>query len=125
VRIPWGKLLITDPSSRQAFHGFDERAQIRTVSSTDVEISVFELTPGANPADPSAATVVASYPAVRNGRIEQPERFLWKTWDKVPLEPYFKKAFYAMQKEFADMEHPTAGAAPRPVRAGGGSGQHG
>jgi hypothetical protein len=125
VRIPWGKLLITDPSSRQAFHGFDDRAQIRTVSSTDVEISIFELTPGANPGDVSAATVVASYPVVQNGRIEQPARFLWKTWDTVPLEPYFKKAFYAMQKEFVDMEHPTAGTATRPVRTGSSPGQSG
>jgi hypothetical protein len=123
VRIPWGKLLMTDPSSRQAYHGFDNQVHVRTITSTDVEISVFELTPGANPADVSGATVVASYPTARNGRIEQPERVIWKNWETVPLDPYFKKSFYAMQKEFAGMDHPVASAAPHALRAGVGTAQ--
>ena len=40
VRIPWGKLLMTDPSSRQAYHGFDNQVHVRTITSTDVEVSV-------------------------------------------------------------------------------------
>jgi hypothetical protein len=123
VRIPWGKLLMTDPSSRQAYHGFDAAVHVRTITSTDVELSVFELTPGANPADVTNAIVVASYPAARNGHIEQPERVIWKNWETVPLDPYFKKSFYAMQKEFAGMDREVTTTAPHALRAGNGVAQ--
>src|SRR4029079_15801169 len=45
VRIPWGKLLLTDPSSRSAWFGFDGALNARTAASSGVDISVFALKP--------------------------------------------------------------------------------
>jgi hypothetical protein len=33
-----------------------------------------------------------------------PKQFMWKTWDSVKVEPYEKKAFFALQREYAGVE---------------------
>jgi len=97
VRIPWGKLMVTDPSSKRAFFGFSPGIQVRTIATPGIDVSVFELN------DPSgrmsAAEVTASYPAARNGQIADPARITWKTWEKVTPNPYLKKAYVALQKQ--------------------------
>jgi hypothetical protein len=101
ARIPWGKLYMTDPSSHRAFHGFTQKAEAQTVYSAGVDVSVFELE-GGNSSQLSAASIVASVPAVRSGMLEAPARVNWKNWETVSLVPYEKKAYGALQKIFVE-----------------------
>jgi tetratricopeptide (TPR) repeat protein len=122
VRIPWGKLYITDPSSKQAFYGFDEQVQVRTIPSSGVEITVFALRPHEDPQDLSAMEVTASFPSAAAGRIQDPVRFTWPVWHEVVQpEPYQKKVYYELQKKFREYQlHPPA--AGNAVRAAGSPG---
>lgn len=99
VRIPWGKLLVTDPSSLHVFYGYSENTGIRTAVSSGVTVSVFALaTNGAT--DLSQMKVAATAPAVDGGKLE-PANFRWNLWNTVAAQPYFKKGYYQMQKEFS------------------------
>src|SRR6185436_18036696 len=98
VRIPWGKLLMTDPSSQRAFFGFDAGG-VRTVASVGIDLSVFELDEGRNPGNMRQARITGRYPAATNA---MPARYLWRSWEKVAPEPYLKKSFYSLQKAFLE-----------------------
>lgn len=99
VRIPWGKLLVTDPSSLRVFYGYSESEGVRAVVSTGVNLSFFALnTNGSN--DLGRMTVAASAPAASGGTL-QPKMFAWEPWDTVAPQPFFKKSYYAMQQEFS------------------------
>ncbi|HTK95680.1 MAG TPA: hypothetical protein VL382_08570 [Terriglobales bacterium] len=110
VRIPWGKLLMTDPSSHMTWFGWDGSLATRIASSSQVNVSVFALKPGGSPDDLGAMQVAMSLPAVANGTITQPEAVTWKAWETVKPDPYFKQSYYAMQKQFLEEQHgqPTA-----------------
>ncbi|MGI9101625.1 MAG: tetratricopeptide repeat protein [Terriglobales bacterium] len=101
VRIPWAKLLVTDPSSMRVFFGFTPAQQLRSNTSPGFQISVFALQPGGT-AEPQTWNVAASFPRVSGGTVGTPEVFGWKTWNSVNPEAYRKAAFSAVQKEYAD-----------------------
>ncbi len=113
VRIPWGKLLVTDPSSRQVFAGIDKSLHVLARPSAAIEVSAFEVTP-ASAGQLGTAGVIASAPALAGGEISGPEHFNWTAWNDVQLVPYFKKAFYAVQQEFV-AENPPPKTASGPV----------
>lgn len=123
VRIPWGKLLVTDPSSRTAWFGFDGALNARTAASSGVQLSVFALKPGESATDLGAMQVAMSLPAVSGAAIAKPETLNWKPWETVAPEPYFKKAYFSMTKEFLEERNgePTAPDTRTPaLRAVGG-----
>jgi hypothetical protein len=99
VRIPWGKLLVTDPSNRQIWVGFDH-GRPQTARTTGVQVSAFVLRRSGPPAQFAATTLLASFPSAVNGAIQSPSQFTWPGWDSVKAQPYFKKAYYAIQKDF-------------------------
>ncbi|MGH9579755.1 MAG: tetratricopeptide repeat protein [Terriglobales bacterium] len=111
VRIPWGKLLVTDPSSLQAFGGFDAAGSARTFPTPGVDVAVFALKPGAPAADLAAMSVAATWPAASGSKLEGLKRFTWKRWETVKPETYFKKAYYAMQKEYSEQTRAQGGVA--------------
>jgi hypothetical protein len=113
VRIPWGKLLVTDPSSREVFAGIDQSLHVLARASSGIDVSVFDLSPGGG-GKLDSATVLASAPALSHGQLSQPERFQWTGWNDVNLVPYFKKGFYAVQQEFL-AQNPPPRPAPGPV----------
>ncbi|HUR36749.1 MAG TPA: tetratricopeptide repeat protein [Terriglobales bacterium] len=96
IRIPWGKLLVTDPSSRRAFFGFDSAGELSTAPTLGLEISLFELKREGN--DLAQMSVLSSFPE----RDQMRKKLEWKTWEKLTLEPYFKKAYFVMQKEYLE-----------------------
>jgi hypothetical protein len=98
VRIPWGKLVMTDPSSHRAFFGFGPNG-MRTVASIGIDVSVFELNEAGSSGNLRQAKVTARYPAAASAK---PARYFWKGWEKVSPQPYFKKAYFALQKEFLE-----------------------
>ncbi len=128
IRLAWGKLLITDPSSRQAFFGFNDKVQLQTVSSIGVDLAVFTLHPPKPGVDLGSLTVSGVYPSATNGDVQLPFRYQWKTWESVKPEPYFKKSFYALQQEFggdikAEKSVPGQKRAAAPARTAAGGGQ--
>jgi hypothetical protein len=99
VRIPWGKLLVTDPSSRQVFAGLDGSAALRTAASPGIAVTLFRL--AQNPTnDLTSMQLLASFPKAQEGKIVNPAILSWKPWNKVNPETYLKKSYYALQKEF-------------------------
>ncbi len=119
LRIPWSKLLITDPSSHQAFAGTDEDLHLRTMPTAGIEVSLLVLKAALAGGAPQTATVVASFPPLKGGKLNGPARFTWPAWETVKPEPFFKKAYYAIQKEYKDSSQPGS----RPVAGAAGPGQ--
>jgi len=101
VRIPWGKLVLTDPSSRQAFFGYDAEAHVRSILTPAIELSVYELANATTADKLSSARLVASYPPASGGVVQNVQRVGWKDWQAVAADPYVKKSYYAIQKEFS------------------------
>jgi hypothetical protein len=121
VRLAWGKLLVTDPSSRQAFFGFDDRATLRSITSSGVDVAVFTLRPGLQKGLRSA-TVAGVFPAAVNGDVATPFRITWRGWEAVSPEPYFKKSFLTLQQRFTAQDKAdgiTVPADKNPKRASG------
>jgi hypothetical protein len=117
VRIPWGKLYVTDPSSHRVFHGFTgaARPELQASFSAGVDVSVMELDGG----QMSTAKITGSFPALRDGHLEAPARVTWKSWETVELVPYEKKAFGAMQKVFLEQNGVQQVQTGRGMRAAG------
>lgn len=118
VRIPWGKLLVTDPSSRHAYYGFDSTGHLTTAVTTGIEVSLYELKRTND--ELASMSVISSFPE----KNQPPKKFEWKTWEKLQLEPYLKKAFFVMQKEFQENtdEKASGNAGAGPVGTGGAAG---
>ncbi len=103
VRIPWGKLYVTDPSNHAVFNGIDGQLKVHTATSPGVELSVFALERKDQPNSPLRdSTIRASAPAISGGRLGNPERLFWRSWETVSPEPFFKKSYYGLQREFAE-----------------------
>lgn len=114
VRLAWGKLGVTDPSSRRVFSGFTDAVQLRSVPTPAFEVSVLELRSRANSL--YGAQVAGTLPAAAGNKLAAPATFSWDTWEKVKAEPYRKQMFTALQKVFREQTHAPTGAAP--LRAG-------
>jgi len=96
LRIPWGKLFVTDPSSHTVFFGFDEQLKVRTEKISSLYLGLYSLNRSAS----GAPEVV---------RIGGRAGFTWKPWQKVSPELYYKKSYYALQKEFQAQTHVAVG----------------
>ena len=101
VRIPWGKLLMTDPSGRSVWFGFDGGLNVRTAASSGIELSVYALKPTAGPDNLGSMEVAMALP----GSAGSVQALTWKGWDTVKPEPYFKRSYFAMQKQFLEEQH--------------------
>jgi hypothetical protein len=99
LRISWGKLLMTDPSSGQAWNGFDGQSRTQTAGTNSVDVAVLALRPKAG-TDYRGFDVVQSLPKADGNKLVSPKSYTWRRWDKVTVDPYYKKAFYALQTEF-------------------------
>jgi tetratricopeptide (TPR) repeat protein len=105
VRIPWGKLLVTDPSSLHVFFGFDDAGVLRSVPSSGVAVGVFAVK-GPGGGDFSTLSVTESFPAASGGTIGRAERIAWSKWDAVHPDTYLKRSYNEVQKDFADLNRP-------------------
>ena len=99
VRIPWGKLLVVDPSHLDVFASYTERQGLVPAPTPGVTISVYALkTNGSDSNDLAKMTVAMSLPAAGN---VQPALFTWERWESVTPQPYFKKSYTALQSQFS------------------------
>ncbi|MEO6119478.1 MAG: hypothetical protein ABIP12_02220, partial [Terriglobales bacterium] len=79
------------------FFGFDPTARLSTAPTLGLEVTFFELKRGAGN-DFGAMSVISTFP-----ERDQPRKKLeWKTWEKLAPEPYLKKSYFVMQKEFLE-----------------------
>lgn len=108
IRIPWGKLLVTDPSAMRVLDGVNEGQEFRTDVTQGIDLTVFSLQ-GGTASDPRSWNVAGS-PA-------SADRFQWNAWNNVNPEPYRKASFAAVQKEFGGAVRPDT-ASGRPSAAG-------
>lgn len=101
VRLPWNKLLVTDPSSLSVFAGF-ENGRVRVAPTPGIEIGAFSLVPGReNRAGLSDWTVAQALPALEGRQAGTLPRFAWPKWDVVKVDAYSKPAYGALQAVFA------------------------
>jgi len=103
VRIPWGLLFVTDPSSLQTFAGTDAQWHVKVRTTRGISVSVFAV----RIPDAKTLTLGGSFPATSGGRAAQePALFTWKPWDEVEVRPYFKLSYYSLQREWERMQQP-------------------
>lgn len=119
LRLAWGKLLITDPSSGQAWLGFNQQNVTQTASTLQVQVSALTLRPRGS--DYHNFEVVQTLPAANGNVLSTPQAYSWRRWEKFKVEPYYKKAFYAMQNEFRQENGGTAYAGGDNAGNGGGT----
>lgn len=101
VRIPWGLLFVTDPSSLQAFAGTDAQWRVKLRATPGVSVAVFALRAG------SPGPLGGSFPEVVWGRVkEEPAIFTWDPWQKVEFRSYLKQGYYSLQREWERMQQP-------------------
>lgn len=122
VRLSWGKLLVTDPSTGQAWSGFDQQGHTLTAGTLSVDVSVLALRPRGT--DFHSFEVAQSLPAINGNTIAAPKAYAWHRWDKVRVEPYYKKAFYALQTEFRQEIGATTYAGRNAAGSGSGAAGH-
>lgn len=95
VRIPWAKLLVTDPSSMQVLATYDPKSGVRSMGTGGLQVSVYALRPKAV-SDLKDASVISALPA--DGATI---KFTSTKWNSITLDPYRKKAFDMLAQDFA------------------------
>ena len=111
LRIPWGLLLVMDPSNWQVFAGTEDKRQsgaqeaVFPVSQRTEGIGVAAFAfylPGAGlPQELSSALP----PIGRDGQLASPPPiYTWEKWDRVQYRPFYKLSYSALQKVFAGLK---------------------
>jgi len=98
VRIPWGLLLVMDPTDRRVFGGTDgERRPLPTVTR-GLAAAAFVVAEG-----PDGPERIGAFPAPVDGVVatDHVRLFEWEPWDRVRYRPYFKPAYRALQDLWA------------------------
>lgn len=100
LRIPWGTLFVTDPSSRKVLGGTDADANPIAVDTPGV--SVLALMVGAGDSRPRR--VVASLPALSGETLASAAPvFAWPPWEEVEAQQAFKPAYATLTSLFATL----------------------
>ena len=106
LRIPWGLILVADPSSLQAFAGTDQHSDPISRTTSGISVTAFEIA-GAAGGNAARMTVTSALPPVSEGLlVSSPPVFVWKPWNAVASKPYFKLSYYTLQKDFEQLAKP-------------------
>jgi tetratricopeptide (TPR) repeat protein len=98
LRIPWGLILVTDPSSRAVFAGTDGQGAPTARETSGVSVAVLLVSAGESP----DRRIIASLPrATATGFESAPPVFAWRPWDEVRARPYFKRSYEALSAVFS------------------------
>lgn len=101
LRLPWGLLLVTDPSSRLVLGGVDGQGTPVARTSPGVSVGVLALAPETSG---DTRQVIGAWPALAGADFASPPPvFAWPTWTDVRVRPYRKRAFGAISAVFADL----------------------
>jgi len=108
LRIPWGLLLMMDPSRALAFAETDADAY---TSSPGAWLPKGRRTPGISvailavrPQKSGRPIVTTSLPESAMGKeLRSVAVYTWETWNRVQVRPYLKPAYLALQKVFGEL----------------------
>lgn len=116
LRIPWGLLLVMDPSGLQVFAGTDADRYTSSPGSwfpkfqptPGISIAAFALRTSSPGGGQSTRSITSSLPSLREGLLSaSPAVYTWKSWEKVAYRPYFKPSYFALQEIFGKIsDHP-------------------
>ena len=103
IRIPWGLLLFSDPSSLQVFAGTDDKWTPLSKPTPGISVAAFEVAvTTSNGREQRKA--VSSLPPLREGQLaEAAPVYTWQRWNKVQFRPYFKESYAALKKQFGQL----------------------
>lgn len=108
LRIPWGLLLMADPSHLQAFAGTDAEAYTtspgawlpKSQTTRGINIAVFAL----RPQKAGSPVVTSSLPEGAEGKeLDSVAIYTWERWNRVQVRPYFKLAYFSLRKVFGEL----------------------
>lgn len=104
LRLPWGLLHVSDPSSRTVIQeAGDPTDPLGTVRTDGFRLVLARVGPGGEAA--------ATLPVRKDGTVPLPPRFTWPTWDTPRWHAFRKRAFDTVRATFAAL--PTAPRSPR------------
>lgn len=111
LRLPWGLLMMMDPSDLQAFAGTDPKLYTSVpgawlpVSKTTSGASVVAFALRVGRLDGRESwQVSSSVPPLSQGqRVGSPPVYAWGKWNQVRFRPYFKRSYFALQQVFGKM----------------------
>jgi hypothetical protein len=102
VRIPWAKLLVTDPSKNLVFGGIRNSLPV-SAESEGVAVTVLAVE-ASGEGEEATARVVESLPVFaasaedEGSRVgPEPEIYSWSGWVEVRYRSYLKPSYYALQ----------------------------
>ena len=96
IRIPWGLLYIADPSSHLFYSGTDSNSEPLFTKGDAISMVAMHLA-----VSQTESRLLESLPKVNGNRIDEPLPFFrWNGWNMVQVKPYFKPAYYSLQKAF-------------------------
>lgn len=90
VRIPWGLLQVTDPSSRQVVQdSIPPRDAVSTRTTPGFRASLVQF----RREDPAPARIVATLPQAKAGTLPASPLFTWAPWETPTWHPFRKQSF--------------------------------
>jgi tetratricopeptide (TPR) repeat protein len=98
IRIPWGLLLILDPTNHRAFGGGDAEGRPLAVRTPGIEVSAFVITEGVE-----GPRMTGALPEPIGGQVGSGTTpvYTWEGWDRVRWRPYFKPAYHALRETWS------------------------
>jgi len=96
IRIPWGLLYIVDPSSHLFYSGTDSNSDPMFTKGDAISMAAMHLA-----FSETEIRLRESLPKAKGNRIDEPlPIFRWNGWNMMQVKPYFKPAYYSLQKVF-------------------------
>ena len=115
LRIPWGLLLMMDPSNRDAFAGTEETMSAtgswltKALASPGVSVAAFSVSVS-GPGSDGPKLVTSALPLIGNEKtVKEAAVYTWQKWNQVQVRPYFKQSYFALQKIFSEIAKESQG----------------
>jgi tetratricopeptide (TPR) repeat protein len=102
LRIPWGLLLVSDPSAMQVFAGTDQKWSPLFKRTSGISVAAFEVGISSSGGREHRA-VSSSLPPLEDGVAQNVPVYTWQAWDRVQYRPYVKQSYFALQKVFGQL----------------------
>jgi hypothetical protein len=116
LRLPWGLLNVTDPSSRRILFDASGTGIFQTAESDGFRVGVLTYRKGA------PARVLGALPALREGGLWARADFatwIWSPWTEPSYHAYLKPAYEALRRAWSDPAGPGETGAPAVARGSG------
>jgi tetratricopeptide (TPR) repeat protein len=118
LRLPWGLLLVLDPSEGFIFNGTNDAAEPVGRISKTIQVTAVGFSAHAGSGKEFATQVDAK--RVSNGEITEGWSMPWPTWSSLDVEAVPKRSYSILAGEFGKLTgYPVGGNTDRPAAVGG------